>query len=162
MITNKTKMKWIISLRFISLVAHLVLVILFISNRDYNVRLCLSWNHSDKEYWSKDYELVVGLSLSIVLLILELLSFITGITMIHAKQTLFYDNFSFSFFYFLTTAFCIHTFGTITLTSFIMDGWECQLFWWLFTITILIPFLTESMIMIHTILLLYNTNLTYR
>ncbi|XP_046917260.2 transmembrane protein 107 [Dermatophagoides farinae] len=141
-------MKWIISLRFISLVAHLVLVILFISNRDYNVRLCLSWNHSDKEYWSKDYELVVGLSLSIVLLILELLSFITGITMIHAKQTLF--------------SFCIHTFGTITLTSFIMDGWECQLFWWLFTITIFVPFLTESIIMIHTILLLYNTNLTYR
>ncbi|KAH9505884.1 hypothetical protein DERF_010652 [Dermatophagoides farinae] len=108
----------------------------------------------------------VGLSLSIVLLILELLSFITGITMIHAKQTLFckYYILTFFFLYFLNKpkTFCIHTFGTITLTSFIMDGWECQLFWWLFTITILIPFLTESMIMIHTILLLYNTNLTYR
>ncbi|XP_027196571.2 transmembrane protein 107-like [Dermatophagoides pteronyssinus] len=139
--------KWIISLRFISLVAHLVLVILFISNRDYNVRICLSWNHTDNEYWSKDYELVVGLSLSIVFLILELLSFITGITMIHPKQTLF--------------SFCLHTFGTISLTSFILDGWQCQLFWWLFVGTILLPFLTESYIVIHTILLLYNTNLTY-
>ncbi|KAH9418811.1 hypothetical protein DERP_004137 [Dermatophagoides pteronyssinus] len=84
--------KWIISLRFISLVAHLVLVILFISNR---------------------------------------------------------------------VTFCLHTFGTISLTSFILDGWQCQLFWWLFVGTILLPFLTESYIVIHTILLLYNTNLTY-
>ncbi|KAI2808528.1 hypothetical protein BLOT_006473 [Blomia tropicalis] len=63
------------------------------------------------------------------------MSFLVGISMLHRKQSLF--------------SACLHGLGSISLAAFMWDGWSCGLFWWIFALTVVLPFLSESYVLIR-------------
>ncbi|PSN38758.1 Transmembrane protein 107 [Blattella germanica] len=71
----------LIPARFLTLTAHLTIVIVVLWARDENVKACLPFEYDAEDYAKKDTEMQAGLSVAIVLIGFELLTFLTGITM---------------------------------------------------------------------------------
>lgn len=57
--------------------------------QDDNIKACLPYEHTADEYSAKDTELVVGLSLSIAFIVIEMMTFGTGLTMFSNFATVF-------------------------------------------------------------------------
>ncbi|XP_048885524.1 transmembrane protein 107 isoform X6 [Brienomyrus brachyistius] len=74
--------------RFLTLTAHLVIVITIFWSRDNNVRACLPLDYSQDEYRSQDTQLVVALSVTLGLFAIELAGFFSGASMFNSTQSL--------------------------------------------------------------------------
>nr|XP_023651487.1 transmembrane protein 107 isoform X4 [Paramormyrops kingsleyae] len=74
--------------RFLTLTAHLVIVITIFWSRDNNVRACLPLDFSQDEYRSQDTQLVVALSVTLGLFAIELAGFFSGVSMFNSTQSL--------------------------------------------------------------------------
>ncbi|CAG7838436.1 unnamed protein product [Allacma fusca] len=127
----------LIPTRYLVLMAQLTLSITLLMDREGNVKACLPYDHTSEQYIGKDTELIVGLSLSIAFIAIELLTFGTGFTM--------FSNFA--------TVFSImaHSAGTVALAYFATDIWDCNLFWWIFSLSVCFPLLTDISVIIVTL-----------
>lgn len=115
--------------RFLTIIAHLIIVIVIFWSRDENVKMCLPERYSDNQFNVKDKELIIALSVTLGLFVLELIGFMGGITMFFPFQSLL-----------STTA---HTAAAIALSYFLFDSWPCDWYWWIFGFCSAFPAVTE-------------------
>ncbi|ELW63576.1 Transmembrane protein 107 [Tupaia chinensis] len=78
--------------RFLTLLAHLVVVITLFWSRDSNVQACLPLKFTPEEYERQDIQLVAALSVTLGLFAVELAGFLSGVSMFNSTQSLIYDE----------------------------------------------------------------------
>ncbi|XP_015782766.1 transmembrane protein 107-like [Tetranychus urticae] len=128
----------LISLRFIALIGHLVLLIDNLWNHDGSTRSCLRWDNSIASYNKKDVEFTISLSISIFLTLIETINFMIGVSMFCPMQCLL--------------SLTAHGSGAFILFYYMMHVWECSLSWWILALTTLLPALTEIVIVIRALI----------
>ena len=79
----------LIPTRFLVLLAHLVIALTLLLSRDENVKACLPWDFTDEDFDRKDVELATGLGVAVGLIGIEIIGFLTGISMFSPSVTLF-------------------------------------------------------------------------
>uniref|UniRef100_A0A087YA27 Transmembrane protein 107 n=1 Tax=Poecilia formosa TaxID=48698 RepID=A0A087YA27_POEFO len=74
--------------RFLTLIAHLVIVITIFWSRENNVKACLPLDFTQEQYDTEDKKLVVGLGVTLGLFAIELTGFFSGVSMFNSSQSL--------------------------------------------------------------------------
>ncbi|KAI4880593.1 hypothetical protein NFI96_012199 [Prochilodus magdalenae] len=74
--------------RFLTVIAHLVIVIAIFWSRENSVKACLPLDYTNEEYSLEDTRLVVGLSVTLGLFAVELAGFFSGVSMFNNNQGL--------------------------------------------------------------------------
>uniref|UniRef100_F6WK53 Transmembrane protein 107 n=2 Tax=Ornithorhynchus anatinus TaxID=9258 RepID=F6WK53_ORNAN len=120
--------------RFLTLVAHLVIVITMFWSREINVRASLPLEFTKEEYDSQDRQLVIALSVTLGLFVVELAGFFSGISMFNGTQSL------------LSVA--AHASASVSLSFFIFERWECTAYWYIFTFCSALPAATELVLFV--------------
>ncbi|OWF53653.1 transmembrane protein 107-like isoform X2 [Mizuhopecten yessoensis] len=120
--------------RFLTIIAHMVIVIVILWSREENVIQCLPLNYTADEYNTKDTEMIIGLSVTLGLFVIELIGFIGGISMFMPFQSL------------LSTA--AHASGAVALAFFLFQLWSCDYYWYVFAFCVALPAVGEIMTMI--------------
>ncbi|KAK6176195.1 hypothetical protein SNE40_014524 [Patella caerulea] len=123
------KISGLVPARFLTIIAHLVIVIVIFWSKGENILMCLPEDYSSDEYSLKDMQLTIGLSVTLGLFFLELLGFIGGITMFMPFQSL------------LST--CAHSSAAVVLSYFLFDAWPCDWYWYVFGFCSAFPAVTE-------------------
>lgn len=121
--------------RFLTMVAHLVLAITLLLSRHDNVRACLPLDHTESDYERKDVELATGLGVAVGLLVVELVGFLSGLSMFGAPSV-------------TLVSIAAHATATVALAYFALDVWDCDLYWWIFALCSGLPALLEILLMI--------------
>uniref|UniRef100_A0A670K9Q4 Transmembrane protein 107 n=1 Tax=Podarcis muralis TaxID=64176 RepID=A0A670K9Q4_PODMU len=104
--------------RFLTLTAHLVIVITIFWSRENNVRASLPLQCTQEEFENQDTEMVVALSVTLGLFAVELAGFLSGVSMFNNVQSL------------LSTG--AHASASVTLLFFLFEQWDSGLYWWIF------------------------------
>lgn len=78
--------------RFLTLLAHLVVVITLFWSRDSNIQACLPLTFTPEEYEKQDIQLVVALSVTLGLFAVELAGFFSGVSMFNSTQSLIFPS----------------------------------------------------------------------
>ncbi|MPC26726.1 Transmembrane protein 107 [Portunus trituberculatus] len=120
----------LIPARFLTLTSHLVLLVTILMAREENVLACLPVEYSSSEYSLRDGEFLGGLVAGIALTALELIGFITAIA--------------------------CHSGASVSLAYLVLDSWDCQLYWWVFALTSVLPALVEVGVMVNVLMLKKN------
>ncbi len=124
----------LIPTRFITIVSHLVLLVTVLHAVEENVRACLPFEHTQSELNRKSVELSTGLGVALGLLGLELLGFLSGVSMFAPSAMLL--------------SIAAHASATVVLTFFCLDEWDCDLYWWVFGLCSALPALVEVLLTI--------------
>ncbi|KAL0985244.1 hypothetical protein UPYG_G00154520 [Umbra pygmaea] len=103
--------------RFLTLIAHLVIVITIFWSRENNVEACLPLDFTQQQYDNEDTKLVVALSVTLGLFAIELAGFFSGVSMFNCSQGL------------LSTA--AHASASVALLFFLFEQWACEIYWWI-------------------------------
>uniref|UniRef100_A0A8C0K1R2 Transmembrane protein 107 n=1 Tax=Canis lupus dingo TaxID=286419 RepID=A0A8C0K1R2_CANLU len=104
--------------RFLTLLAHLVVVITLFWSRDSNVQACLPLTFTPEEYEQQDIQLVAALSVTLGLFAVELAGFFSGVSMFNSTQSLI--------------SIAAHCSASVALSFFIFERWECTTYWYIF------------------------------
>ncbi|XP_048885522.1 transmembrane protein 107 isoform X4 [Brienomyrus brachyistius] len=120
--------------RFLTLTAHLVIVITIFWSRDNNVRACLPLDYSQDEYRSQDTQLVVALSVTLGLFAIELAGFFSGASMFNSTQSLL--------------SIAAHASASVALLFFLFEQWSCAIYWWIFGFCSALPALMEILLFV--------------
>ena len=142
--------------RFLVLTAHLVLTLAVLLARRDTVLACLPLDHSDLDMDRKDTELAAGLGVTIGLLAIEMvweqdiqnifklysliailytqLGFLSGLSMFSAVQSLL--------------SISLHAAASVAMAYLILDTWDCDLFWWIFSLCSVLPAISELTILV--------------
>jgi len=120
--------------RFLVLTAHLVLTLAVLLARQDTVLACLPLDHSDLDMNRKDTELAAGLGVTIGLLAIEMLGFLSGLSMFSAVQSLL--------------SISLHAAASVAMGYLILDTWDCDLFWWIFSLCSVLPAISELTIVV--------------
>ncbi|XP_065142740.1 transmembrane protein 107 like [Paramisgurnus dabryanus] len=120
--------------RFLSLIAHLVIVIIIFWSRENSVKACIPLDYTNEEYRSEDTRLVVALSVTLGLFAVELIGFLSGISMFNNNQALL--------------SIGCHASGSVALLFFMFEQWTCSIYWWIFGFCSVIPALYEIILFI--------------
>lgn len=129
----------LIPARFLTIISHFVMVTTILWARDENVKACLPWTYTEEEYNRKDNQLIIGLSLAIVFVGIELIGFLSGISMFFPSQSLL--------------SLIAHSSATIALAYFITDTWDCDLYWWIFGFCSALPVCSEIILLFGVLVL---------
>ncbi|XP_067946475.1 transmembrane protein 107-like [Watersipora subatra] len=130
------KVNSLIPTRFMLLIAHLVVTIVLFTSIDVNILACLPEGNNDIA--SKRVGFIAGLSVTIGLIAIELIGFISGMTMFMPTQDLI--------------SICAHCSAAISLSFFIFESWPCDWFWWIFVFCSVFPAVTEVLAIIGFVL----------
>ena len=103
-------------------------------SRDANVLACLPFDYTKEDYSRKDIELAAGLSVAIGLLCIELVGFLSGLTMFSSSVALL--------------SIIAHATASVAMGYFALDAWDCNLYWWIFSFCSALPALVEIFVMI--------------
>ncbi|XP_039475689.1 transmembrane protein 107 like isoform X1 [Oreochromis aureus] len=106
--------------RFLTIIAHLVIVITIFWSRENNVKACLPLDFTQEQYDTEDRRLVVALSVTLGLFAIELAGFFSGVSMFNCSQGL------------LSTG--VHASASVALLFFLFEQWECHIYWWILAI----------------------------
>ncbi|TKC47985.1 hypothetical protein EI555_000272, partial [Monodon monoceros] len=109
--------------RFLTLLAHLVVVITLFWSRDSNIQACLPLKFTPEEYEKQDMQLVAALSVTLALFAVELAGFFSGVSMFNSTQSLICI---------LSTSIGAHCSASVALSFFIFERWECTTYWYIF------------------------------
>ncbi|XP_051922194.1 transmembrane protein 107 like isoform X2 [Hippocampus zosterae] len=120
--------------RFLTIIAHLVIVITIFWTREYNVKACLPLEFTQEQYNSEDLKLVVALSITLGLFAIELAGFFSGVSMFNGSQGL------------LSTG--AHASGSVALVFFLFEQWDCAVYWWILAFCSVLPALMEILLLI--------------
>ncbi|XP_054986039.1 transmembrane protein 107 isoform X1 [Sorex araneus] len=104
--------------RFLTLLAHLVIVITLFWSRDSNVEACLPLAYTAEEYEKQDIQLVIALSVTLGLFAVELAGFLSGVSMFNSTQSII--------------SIGAHCSASVALSFFISERWECTTYWYIF------------------------------
>ncbi|TRY66463.1 hypothetical protein DNTS_005360 [Danionella cerebrum] len=120
--------------RFLTLIAHLVVVIIIFWSRENSVRACLPLDFTNEQYSLEDTRLVVALAVTVGLFAVELVGFLCGVSMFNNNQALL--------------SIGCHTSGSVSLSFFLFEQWPCSIYWWIFGFCSVIPALYEMMLFV--------------
>ncbi|KAJ8387892.1 hypothetical protein AAFF_G00149270 [Aldrovandia affinis] len=146
--------------RFLTLTAHLVIVITIFWSRESNVLACLPLEFTQEEFNTQDTQLVVGLSVTLGLFAVELAGFFSGVSMFNSSQGLLsiaaHVSASVSLLFFLFEQWPCHMYwwifgffsASICLSFFVFQKWECWTYWFIFAFCSVIPALVEVFLFI--------------
>ncbi|XP_043972710.1 transmembrane protein 107 like isoform X2 [Gambusia affinis] len=123
--------------RFLTLIAHLVIVITIFWSREYNVKACLPLDFTQEQYDTEDKKLVVGLAVTLGLFAIELTGFFSGVSMFNSSQSL------------LSTG--VHASGSVALLFFLFEQWNCDIYWWILAICSVVPAFVEILLFIAVV-----------
>ncbi|KAL8601883.1 hypothetical protein ACOMHN_020618 [Nucella lapillus] len=123
--------------RFLTIVAHLVIVIVIFWSREENILMCLPDSHSQAQYDGKDYQMVVALSVTLGMFLIELMGFMGGLTMFATFHSL------------LSTV--THAGAAVALSYFLFDAWPCDWYWYVFGFCSAFPAFIEVMAGLHVL-----------
>ncbi|XP_043933215.1 transmembrane protein 107 isoform X1 [Protopterus annectens] len=115
--------------RFLTLTAHLVIVITIFWSRENNVLACLPSSYSVEQYNSRDTEMIVALSVTLGMFVIELCGFFSGVSMFNNAQSLI--------------SMGGHSSGTVALLFFLFEQWDCTIYWWIFSFCSALPAVIE-------------------
>ncbi|XP_072833232.2 transmembrane protein 107 isoform X2 [Pogona vitticeps] len=102
--------------------------------QDSNVRASLPLQCTQEEYENRDTELVVALSVTLGLFVVELAGFLSGVSMFNNAQSL------------LSTG--AHASAAITLLFFLFEQWDGSLYWWILAFCSALPAAVEVFLLI--------------
>ncbi|XP_024917637.1 transmembrane protein 107 isoform X3 [Cynoglossus semilaevis] len=101
--------------RFLTIIAHLVIVITIFWSRENNVKASLPLEFTQEQYDSEDQKLVVALAVTLGLFAIELSGFFSGVSMFNCSQGL------------LSTG--AHASASVALLFFLFEQWELDIYW---------------------------------
>ncbi|XP_026878917.1 transmembrane protein 107 isoform X1 [Electrophorus electricus] len=127
-------MSSLVPARFLALAAHLVIVVTIFWSRENNVRASLPLDFTEEQHRTEDTRLVIGLSVTVCLFLVELVGFFSGVSMFNSNQSL------------LSVA--SHCSASVSLSFFVFQQWECWTYWLVFGPCSVIPTLCELVQMI--------------
>nr|XP_033781283.1 transmembrane protein 107 isoform X3 [Geotrypetes seraphini] len=120
--------------RFLTLIAHLVIVITIFWSRENNVLACLPLTYTKEQYSSRDTEMIVALSVTLGLFAVELVGFLSGVSMFNNAQSLL--------------SLCAHCSASICLSFFVFQKWECFTYWYILGFCSALPACIEIILFI--------------
>ncbi|KAG8441505.1 hypothetical protein GDO86_007029 [Hymenochirus boettgeri] len=123
--------------RFLTLTAHLVIVITIFWSRESNVLACLPLDYTSQQFTSRDTELIVALSVTLGMFAIEYAGFLSGISMFNNSQSLL--------------SLTAHCSASVSLSLFVSEQWECTSYWYIFGFCSALPAFTEIVIFIAVI-----------
>nr|XP_046256643.1 transmembrane protein 107-like isoform X3 [Scatophagus argus] len=117
--------------RFLTIIAHLVIVITIFWSRENNVKACLPLEFTQEQYDNEDRKLVVALAVTLGLFAIELAGFFSGVSMFNCSQ-----------------ATGVHASASVALLFFLFEQWECDIYWWILAICSVLPAFVEILLFI--------------
>ena len=126
------RLNGLIPARFLVLVSHLTILSTMLWARDPTIKACLPLDYTDSEYDDKDVEFIVGLSLALAFCVLELISFMFGLSMFVQSQNLISVG--------------AHFAASVALVYYLIDSYACSEFWWIFGFCSAFPFVVEIIV----------------
>ncbi|XP_067909850.1 transmembrane protein 107 like isoform X1 [Heterodontus francisci] len=120
--------------RFLTLVAHFLIVINIFWSRENNVLACLPPSYTPHQYQSRDTELIMALSVTLGMFLIELLGFLSGVSMFNSTQSLI--------------SIGAHASASITLLFFLFEQWSCSTYWWIFAFCSALPACIEIVLIV--------------
>ncbi|XP_033642346.1 transmembrane protein 107-like isoform X2 [Asterias rubens] len=129
----------LIPARFLCLIAHLVVAVTILWARDANVKASLPLVYTQEDYYNIDTGLIVGLILTLVFLALELVGFVSGVTMFVNLESLF--------------SIVAHASACIALSYFLFEEWPINMFWPVFAFCSALPAVVDTVLMIKKVFL---------
>ncbi|XP_030014191.1 transmembrane protein 107 isoform X2 [Sphaeramia orbicularis] len=120
--------------RFLTIIAHLVIVITIFWSRENNVKACLPLDFTPEQYANEDKKLVVGLAVTLGLFAIELAGFFSGVSMFNCSQGLL--------------SLAVHCSAAVSLSFFVFEKWECWTYWVIFAICSVLPTFVEIILFI--------------
>ncbi|XP_063786940.1 transmembrane protein 107 isoform X2 [Pseudophryne corroboree] len=120
--------------RFLTLTAHLVIVITIFWSRGNNVLACLPVDYTQEQYSAADTQLIVALSVTLGMFAIELAGFMSGLSMFNSTQSVL--------------SLTAHCSASVSLSLFVTQAWECTSYWYIFGFCSALPAITEIVIMI--------------
>ncbi|XP_067412567.1 transmembrane protein 107 isoform X3 [Emydura macquarii macquarii] len=120
--------------RFLTLTAHLVIVITIFWSRDNNVRASLPLQYTQQEYERRDVELVVALSVTLGCFAVELAGFLSGVSMFNNTQSLL--------------SLAAHCSASICLSFFVSARWESATYWYILGFCSALPAVLEILLFV--------------
>ncbi|XP_013882544.1 transmembrane protein 107 like isoform X2 [Austrofundulus limnaeus] len=118
--------------RFLTIIAHLVIVITIFWSRENNVKACLPLDFTQEQYDTADKKLVVGLAVTLGLFAVELAGFFSGVSMLNCSQALL--------------SLAAHCSGSVSLSFFVFERWECWTYWVIFATCSVLPASVELLL----------------
>nr|XP_046156727.1 transmembrane protein 107-like isoform X1 [Oncorhynchus gorbuscha] len=120
--------------RFLTLTAHLVIVVTIFWSRENNVEACLPLDFTQDQYDKEDTKLVVALSVTMGLFAIELAGFFSGVSMFNCTQGLL--------------SLAVHCSASVSLSFFVFQRWECWTYWVIFAFCSVLPAFVEILLFI--------------
>ncbi|XP_046872484.1 transmembrane protein 107 like isoform X2 [Hypomesus transpacificus] len=120
--------------RFLTLIAHLVIVVTIFWSRENNVLACLPLEYTEEEYKNEDTKLVVALAVTLGLFGVELAGFLSGVSMFNGSQGLL--------------SLAAHCSASVGLSFFVFQKWECWTYWVIFALCSVLPAFVEIILFI--------------
>ncbi|TKS82092.1 Transmembrane protein 107 [Collichthys lucidus] len=120
--------------RFLTIMAHLVIVITIFWSRENNVKACLPLEYTQEQYDNEDKKLVVALAVTLSLFAIELAGFLSGVSMFNYSQGLL--------------SLSVHCSASVSLSFFVFEKWECWTYWVIFAICSVLPAFMEFILFI--------------
>ncbi|XP_039356029.1 transmembrane protein 107-like isoform X5 [Mauremys reevesii] len=120
--------------RFLTLTAHLVIIITIFWSRDNNVLASLPLQYSQQQYQRQDVELVVALAVTLGLFAVELAGFLAGVSMFNKTQSLL--------------SLAAHCSASICLSFFVVERWESATYWYILAFCSALPAAFEILLFV--------------
>ncbi|KAK3928452.1 Transmembrane protein 107 [Frankliniella fusca] len=115
--------------RFLTLIAHFTIAVIALWAKDENVKASLPAEHTAGDFNNKSYEMTVGLSLAIAFIGLELIGFLSGVSFFMPFISLI--------------SIAAHSSASVLLAHFLFDVWNCDVYWWIFSLCSALPAVLE-------------------
>nr|XP_002130259.1 transmembrane protein 107-like isoform X1 [Ciona intestinalis] len=115
--------------RFLVLIAHLVIVITMFWSLDINLPACLPASFTTAQYNEKQTLLIVLLSITLGMFLIELGGFVSGFSMFNQSQSLL--------------SIAAHAGACVSLSFYLFDAWDCNLYGYIFGFCSVLPAITE-------------------
>ncbi|XP_069841089.1 transmembrane protein 107 [Dendropsophus ebraccatus] len=126
--------------RFLTLTAHLVIVITIFWSRGNNVLACVPVDYTQDQYKAADTHpslpcrLIVALSVTLGMFLIELAGFFSGVSMFNNTQSVL--------------SLAAHCSASVSLSLFVTQQWECTSYWYIFGFCSALPAFTEIIVFI--------------
>lgn len=136
----------LVPFRFMALMSHLVGLSTLLWSRTPVVTGCLDWDEgepSQEQYKAKDVELIVALSISIVCCVIEIVGFVSGISLLSSLQC-------------LNSVSC-HVLAILALIYIVYGRLTCSIIWWIVSLFSITPAMFEVAIFITYLLIKRQT-----
>ncbi|KAK3521052.1 hypothetical protein QTP86_031802 [Hemibagrus guttatus] len=120
--------------RFLTLTAHLVMVITIFWSRESNIKSCLPLDFTEEQYTTEENRLIIALSVTLCLFAIELLGFFSGVSMFNSNQGVL--------------SMACHCSASVALSFFVTQQWECWVYWIIFAFCSAVPAVCELVLII--------------